>query len=242
VIRVVTFDFWNTLLATTKELHERRTGEWIEVLGEAGHDVTEDQMQEAMGRSWQAFVEDWTSNRQHLTPQNVAIVLEHLGVQVDPVVEERLVDAYESDVTVDELAVAPNLAPTLAELKAAGVRLGIICDVAMASGRTLRRNLDMFGVLEPFDHFSFSDEVGIYKPDPAIFAHALEGLGGSPDEAAHVGDLRRTDVAGAKGAGWTAVRYTGLFDEPAAEDGAHDIEADHVIADHAELAGVLGLR
>ena len=62
-----------------------------------------------------------------------------------------------------------------------------------------------------FDHWSFSDEVGWYKPAPEIFRHALDGLGGvAPERAAHVGDLRRTDVAGARAMGMTAVRYRGV--------------------------------
>ena len=93
-------------------------------------------------------------------------------------------------------------------------------------------------MLELFDHWSFSDEVGAYKPDPAIFEHALAGLGGvAPSSAAHVGDLRRTDVAGARAMGMTAVRYTGAFDD----DSQPDPEGHHVVGAHAELPGVLGI-
>jgi putative hydrolase of the HAD superfamily len=95
-------------------------------------------------------------------------------------------------------------------------------------------------VLDLFDHWSFSDEVGCYKPAAAIFEHALAGLGvGSPERAAHVGDLRRTDAAGARAIGMTAVRYRGVFDDPPPED--HDaLDAHHVIDDHADLLAVLG--
>ncbi len=89
-----------------------------------------------------------------------------------------------------------------------------------------------------FDHWAFSDEVGVYKPDPAIFRHALEGLGGiDPSEAAHIGDLRRTDVAGALGMGILALRYSGITDD----DPAHGPEADVVVTDHAEVPAILGL-
>ena len=54
----------------------------------------------------------------------------------------------------------------------------------------------------------------------------------------HRADLRRTDVAGARAYGMTSVSYTGLYDDPPL-DGAP--EADHLVADHRELAGVLGL-
>jgi putative hydrolase of the HAD superfamily len=108
----------------------------------------------------------------------------------------------------------------------------------MAPSTVLRGHLARNDVLDCFDHTSFSDEVGWYKPAPAIFEHALEGLGvAEPSRAVHVGDLRRTDVAGAQAIGMTAVRYRGSNDD-AGEPG--DPEGDHVIDDHAELLSVLG--
>ena len=108
----------------------------------------------------------------------------------------------------------------------------------MTPSSTLRTHLDRNGVLERFDHWSFSDEVGWYKPAPEIFRHALAGLGDvAPARAAHVGDIRRTDVAGALGVGMVAVRYTGVSDDTTESEP----EATHVIADHRELPAVLGL-
>jgi FMN phosphatase YigB (HAD superfamily) len=76
-----------------------------------------------------------------------------------------------------------------------------------------------------------------------IFRHALDGLGGAdPAEAAHVGDLRRTDVAGARAVGMVAVRYSGVADDPGSvEAGTHEIEGDLVVADHRDLAALLGI-
>jgi FMN phosphatase YigB (HAD superfamily) len=90
-------------------------------------------------------------------------------------------------------------------------------------------------VLALFDHWSFSDEVGWYKPDRRIFEHALAGLGGvDPGRAAHVGDIRRTDVAGAQAMGMLAVRYCGISDDT--DSGP---EGDVVVADHAHLSAAL---
>ncbi len=93
-------------------------------------------------------------------------------------------------------------------------------------------------MLRFFDHWSFSDEVGCFKPWPAVFEHALEGLGiDDASSVAHVGDSRRTDVAGAQAMGMTAVRYTYFVDAPA-HTGP---EAHHVLDDHAKLAPALGI-
>ena len=128
----------------------------------------------------------------------------------------------------------------LLALKDAGVRLGIICDVGFTPSNVLREHLIRRGLLPLFDHWSFSDEVGAYKPAPAIFNHALEGLGGpEPERVAHVGDLRRTDVAGALGMGMTAVALHGASSTTTRWISP---EAHHVISAHADLPGVLGCR
>lgn len=46
-----------------------------------------------------------------------------------------------------------------------------------------------------------SGAVGVAKPDPAIFALALELAGTTPDRAVHVGDAYQYDVRGARAAG-----------------------------------------
>lgn len=52
-----------------------------------------------------------------------------------------------------------------------------------------------------------SDEVGVMKPDPAVFGHVLEaarltGVEASPAEVLYVGDSFRSDVEGGLAAGW----------------------------------------
>ncbi len=90
-------------------------------------------------------------------------------------------------------------------------------------------------MLKYFTGWSFSDEVGWFKPAPEIFAHALAYLEVSPGRAAHVGDLRRTDVAGARSAGLISVRYRGAYD-----DASELAEADIVIDHHDALTASLG--
>ena len=48
-------------------------------------------------------------------------------------------------------------------------------------------------------------EVGVPKPHPQIFAHAVERLGVPPHEVLHVGDDPRSDVGGARQAGMRTV-------------------------------------
>jgi putative hydrolase of the HAD superfamily len=51
------------------------------------------------------------------------------------------------------------------------------------------------------EHVVASGSSGSSKPDPGIFAVALQTLGVAPGRALHVGDTEETDGAGARAAG-----------------------------------------
>ena len=61
--------------------------------------------------------------------------------------------------------------------------------------------------ISPFLTIVDSGRVGIEKPDPRIFAHALELVGGRASEAVHIGDSWSAGIVGATGAGWRAIYY-----------------------------------
>jgi HAD superfamily hydrolase (TIGR01509 family) len=62
------------------------------------------------------------------------------------------------------------------------------------------RLLSELGIDEYFEEVVISDEVGVTKPDPAIFHVALEKTGLEPSEVAYVGDSPE-DVQGSQAAG-----------------------------------------
>ena len=235
----VTFDFWNTLVHEDRgHLRGRRLQAWAGILEEAGFAVEREQLGAVFDDAWQRYVEKWTANEQYRAAEAAEDIVESLGFAVPPSLRQDLIDAFGRAGEDAQLHLTPSVDACLRQLKSAGLRLGIICDVGMTPSTTLRDHLERFGVLDLFDHWSFSDEVGVYKPHPAIFGHALAGLGGvEPGRAAHVGDIKRTDVAGAKAVGMTAVRYTGISDD----EHADQPEGDHVISDHRQLPAVLGL-
>jgi len=74
----------------------------------------------------------------------------------------------------------------------------------------LRRLLERYRLLGCFRHTTFSDEVGVRKPDPEIFALTLRAVGGDPATAVHVGDDEVLDVQGARAAGMRVIQVTGL--------------------------------
>jgi len=234
-ITAVTFDFWNTLVAEGGA-GPHRSQRWAEACTAAGHPLDIEQLERAMTDLWQWFVGQWEGNVVVSPRQAVLQAADLLGVPPEAALLDELESVLHEGTDPAQMTTAAGIGETLDALRGSGVRLGIICDVGLSPSTTLRSYLSHHGLLEHFDGWSFSDEVGCYKPDARIFAHAADTLGGAnPACTAHVGDLRRTDVAGARHAGWLAVRYRGLFD-----DQAELPDADLVIDDHRDLATALG--
>ena len=212
VIRAVTFDYWRPRVegagidAEEDGTMRARLRRWSEIrCGRVPSDDTA--IDAAFGRNWEVFHE--LAHERAGPADATPLICDLLGVDPSPAVRAELLASYDEVGRTAPLRLAPGVETTIRDLKDAGVRIGIVCDVGMTASPTLRERLDMFGVLRYFDHWSFSDEVGCFKPWPAVFEHALAGLGvDDPSTAAHVGDSRRTDVAGAQAMGMTAVRYT----------------------------------
>ncbi|MDQ3757918.1 MAG: HAD family hydrolase [Actinomycetota bacterium] len=238
-IEAVTFDFWNTLIYEDRgHLRGKRLEAWTGILEDVGFACEREQLDVAFEASWKRYVESWTANQQYQAAQAAEDILEDLGFDVPPDVRSMLIEVFGRAGDDAELHPTEGVGDVLRQLKDAGLKLGIICDVGMTPSSTLREHLIRHGLLPLFDHWSFSDEVGHYKPSPVIFRHALDGLGDPvPERVAHVGDIRRTDVAGALDMGMVAVRYTGVSDDTSQPEP----EAHHVIAHHSELPGVLGI-
>jgi FMN phosphatase YigB (HAD superfamily) len=237
-IEAVTFDYWNTLVYEERgHLRNRRLDAWAGILEDGGFAVERQALELVFDASWERYVAAWTANEQYQAVQGAEDAIIGLGFDLPADVRDALSEAFGRAGEEAELHLTDGIENCLRTLKDAGVRLGIICDVGFTSSAVLREHLIRHGILPLFDHWAFSDDVGAYKPSPVIFEAALEGLGGvSPERTAHVGDLRRTDVAGALGMGMTAVRYSGVFDD----DSADQPEAHHVVSSHSELPGVLG--
>lgn len=239
MITAVTFDYWNTLCAEQAPGYLRglRIDAWLGLLEDAGFATERALLDAAFDTAWQEHVRRWTAGDVFGHAAAAERILETTGFDVPDDLRATLVEAFVGVGADADIQLTPNIAETVRALKAAGIKIGIVCDVGFTPSPMLRRYLERHRLLDAFDHWSFSDEVGCYKPDPRIFSHALDGLGADPDETAHVGDLRRTDVAGARAMGMTTVRYTGVYDD----DSQPEPEGDHVVADHRDLPGVLGV-
>ncbi len=104
---------------------------------------------------------------------------------------------------------------TLAKLKQAGYRLGLITNVADDPTQDLER----VGLRKWFDTMTASCLVGVEKPDPRIFQAAMSEMGITPEQGVHVGDQFLADVQGAQSVGLKAL----LLDRYDLQEGRHPV-------------------
>ncbi|HEY4046819.1 MAG TPA: HAD family phosphatase, partial [Acidobacteriaceae bacterium] len=89
------------------------------------------------------------------------------------------------------------------EIKRAGFLIGILSNMGEGVHRAMR---DSFTWLDQFDTHVWSYEVGMVKPDPAIYAEAVRRLRIQPAEALFIDNLE-INVAGARDAGLRSVVF-----------------------------------
>jgi putative hydrolase of the HAD superfamily len=234
----VTFDCWNTLLREEdwQEAHRRRVEALLHAARETGAEVEPERASEAFDAAWQRHMQLWTEGVASGAREVAEWAMRDLHALAHGATFELLVARFEHASHSSRVIALDGAVETVECLAAAGVPCALVCDTGLTPGRVVREHLARLGLLPGLRAQLFSDEVGVPKPSPRIFHAALSALGVEPGGAVHVGDLRRTDVAGARGVGMASVRLRAAND-----DAAPLPEADHVADSHAELRELLGV-
>lgn len=106
----------------------------------------------------------------------------------------------------------PDIRETLAKLRNAGLKLGIVSNTFLTQS-SLDRHLEEFGILEFFPLRMYSHEILWRKPNVKIFNEAARRLGLDPSEIMFVGDRLDTDIKGARKAGMIPILKTAYTNE-----------------------------
>lgn len=89
----------------------------------------------------------------------------------------------------------------LEQLRRSGYRLGIIANQPSQVRAAMARD----GLVDAFEVWGVSEDLGLQKPDPQLFVHALRTAGVEPGRAVMVGDRLDYDIRPAKAAGMCTV-------------------------------------
>jgi HAD superfamily hydrolase (TIGR01509 family) len=193
-IRGVIFDFHATLVEGGDP------GRWIDAAlrhltgnGCARPDLSADQiigLREHLDQIWQhAHTIDPRSERDLSKDRHWDVF--NRTVALCPGIEPDLIAALYA-VMPEQWTPFDDTLPVLRELKSRGIRTVVLSNIGM----DIRPRLDRAGVSALLDGVVLSFEVGLVKPDPAIYAHALELLDVPGSQTLMVGDSPRDDVGG----------------------------------------------
>jgi putative hydrolase of the HAD superfamily len=154
----------------------------------------------------------WSKNRDVPVADHVRAILRSIDARLPEKVPgdvfEGLVDAYARPALLVPPEIDPGARPALEALAGRDIALGLVSNTMRTPGAVIRQLLERHDLLRLFRRTTFSDEVGVRKPDPEIFALTLRALSCDAAGAVHVGDDGLLDVRGARAAGMRAIQVT----------------------------------
>jgi putative hydrolase of the HAD superfamily len=201
VIEAVVFDWGGTL-------SEYVPIEMIDVWRLAARHLAPDREDELCARLVAVEEAFWATTSTHQRSARLADLLaeasRQLGLDVtDAVLEEAA--THHLDAWTPHIRHDPDAAPTLAALRARGLRIGLLSNTHWP--RTFHEHfLERDGLAGLIDVRLYTSELEYQKPHPSAFCAVLEALGvRDPSRAVFVGDRPWDDVVGAKRVGMRTV-------------------------------------
>jgi HAD superfamily hydrolase (TIGR01549 family) len=228
--RAIFFDLDGTLIEEGAGVPEARAAV-AQALREQGHGVTDQRYSAAAS----AVIDDLLASNGGVWPavfsRNAAITatLERLSLPTTSVgdLSER-----HRQVRLKHLTLISGAVKAV-EQAGDQHRVGLITNgPSLEQREKLRRS----GLESRFESMTISGEVGVAKPEPAIFEQALISLGVDPGEAVYVGNNFASDVVGAHAAGLRSV----WLRHPGATSIDDSVTPCVVIDSMFELASALG--
>lgn len=143
---------------------------------------------------------------------------------------DRFRDIYEAMLAV-RTRPYPGVTETLAALRDAGRRLGVVTNKPERASRKL---ISALGLADFFDAIAGGDRYAVRKPDPGHLLNLLADMQARPGDAVMVGDSAH-DVAAARGADMPVILMS--YGYGATRDALHN--ADAVLDDFAAIPGAL---
>lgn len=204
MIKAVFFDLYNTLVDYDPPREELQAA----TLRQMGMEAEPEALRRAIQLADQFYYEESArlpvqkrsaAEKTDLYAEYQSKVLAGVGIKVTKEVALQVLARFGAMLRQSgaKLVLFPDVVPALAQLKSRGLTLGLITNV----DRDMSPTFDELGLSSYLDFMVISFELGVAKPDPAIFRAALERAAAKPAEAIHVGDQYHADVLGARSAG-----------------------------------------
>lgn len=230
LLDAVFFDIDDTLFPTT-EFAQRARWNAVKAMVAAGLERPEQEVYQELTEVITEFTSNYGNHYGHL--------IKRLGGrstrEVNPALIVAAGVAAYHDTKFREIAPFEDVVPLLQDLKAADVRVGIITHGLTVKQAEKLLRLGLVPHLDT-DAIYISEQVGISKPNPKLYQHALEDQGLKPERVLYVGDNPAHDIAPPKSLGMR----TAWSGRAARTDIATtDIVPDHSVSSFEQLRSVL---
>ena len=229
-LQAILFDIDDTLFSTT-EFARRARRNAVEAMIERGlkldAEVVLRELDEVISEFGSNYAHHYEKLLQRLPSEALA------GLNPSLVISAGIVSYH--DTKFQELKPFEDVAPLLTDLREAGLRLGVV-----THGWTVKQaeKLVRLRLLRYFDPLAviISEQVGISKPNPKLYAKALRALDLPAGEVLYVGDNPTHDIAPPQSLGMPAV-----WIKRAGKHGLEGtgIQPDHIVEDFSGLRTVL---
>ena len=195
----VLFDFHSTLIdqgpaRERLDLAWKRTGRVPDPVEALGAEQV-DELTGVLDRIWEHAREIDPGNERDLDLQRHREVFHRLATRLRtrlPALDDELTGALHATLT-DTWTPYQDSAPTLHALRGRGLRIAVLSN----AGIDIRPVLVRGGLADLVDAVVVSFEVGLVKPDAAVFRLALDLIGVPAEQALMVGDSWQDDAAAA---------------------------------------------
>ena len=244
MIKAITFDLCDTVFIDDSDEPKRKAAGRLTKkeerrflvleLGRKHKDISKEIVDAVYDSVDLAFSKVW--HNQFVTwkvVERLEIIFKSLGVNLSIAEMAEIVRLHEEM----ELEFRPDFisgaAEAIEELHKS-YKLGVISDAIFSPGRVLRELLSGEGILNCFDHFVFSDEIGHSKPQPIVFESALKKFNIHASELIHIGDREHNDILGPKNAGINAILCTASLNR-----GSANTKAVAIFSNYNELPSII---
>ncbi|MDQ7054842.1 MAG: HAD family hydrolase [candidate division KSB1 bacterium] len=208
-VTVISFDLWGTLfddraLRTDRmTFRERRIRYFQRALREAGVRIDYGTAKDAYQHARQVFDDYWRRQQAFDADIGMDAMLKFVGAAIPEPIRQNIIRYFQTVVNLVTLRMYPGTREAIHRL-AGRYRLALISDTGWTPSWVLREQLRRNDILSCFALTIFSDETGVCKPHPSMFARVTDHFHVRPEQCMHVGDIPFTDLLGAKRAGFYA--------------------------------------
>ncbi len=196
-VKAVFLDFGGTLAYGGIDWDEYHRAVRV-LLASLGYDIEQRRLKKAIGASLQELRRHRAKGLEKTNEEIYGAVLRRVGLPADDETLKRIHDTFKKHYIS---TFYPRTEETLRKL-AEKYRLALISNTMSDQPREM---LEETGLDSLFEIIICSRDLGIRKPNPAIFKYVMDEVGVQPRETVHVGDSVEADMEGASASGITPI-------------------------------------